>query len=223
VIAVETLKRSTMTFSDEKEPGDLGTQGKTPSEQPTREAQFTRQARQQRRRTAPDVQPDERGSEKLHDDAGYVGRVQPTQPQGTLSGAGDAARVRSELARDLLHRVAQLAALVGDVSLPASIQLFKRDLSRCHAALRGYPSESDFLSIITLVESALTQMRWKEYSRTQFERIRSAIEVGYRQSRVEYADYERIRRGFAEGGIDTHPRINLESLTPEEMADAEDD
>jgi hypothetical protein len=229
MVAIETLTRSVMTSRSViksgkiEEPTELRTQGKTPTELSPAEPQLTPSPSQGRRGTAPYVEPDERGNEKLYDEAEYTGGVQRAQVEETSGNAGEAARVRSELARELLHRVERLVPLVGDVSLPVNIQLLKRDLSHCHDALRAHPSESDFLSIITLVESAMTQTRWKEYSRSQFERIRSAVEVGYRQSHVEYADYERIRRDFAEGDIDTHPRINLDSLSLEDITDAEDD
>ena len=221
--AIETLKRPVMTLSDAEEPSELTTQGKTPSESPASEPQFIRPPWQQQLRTAPYVEPDEGGNRKLYDEAEYAGGVQPVQTEETSGDDGEAARVRSELARELLHRVEQLPALVGDVSLPTNIQLLKRDLSRCHDALRHHPTESSFLSIITLVESAITQTRWKEYSRNQFDRIRSAFEVGYRQLHVNYDDYDRIRRAFAVDSINTHVRIDLESLSLEDIRDAEED
>ena len=221
--AIETLKRRELTFSDAEERSELTTQRKTSSEPSAPQPQFTRLPSQRQLRTAPYVEPDERGNEKLYNDAEYAGRVQPLETEETPGDDGEATRVRSDLARELLHRVEQLAALVGDVSLPTNIQLLKRDLSGCHDALRHYPTESDFLSIITLVESAITRTRWKEYSPNQLDLIHSAIQVGYRQLRINYGDYERIRRGFTERSIDTNPRIDLESLSLEEITDAEED
>lgn len=221
--AIETLGRRAMTFGDREELSELTTQGKSSPEPSAPEPQFVRPPWQGRLWTGPHVEPDERGNKELYNEAEYLDGVHLVATEETPGDDGQAARVRSELARQLLGRVEQLSPLVGDVSLPTNIQLLKRDLSRCHDALRHHPTESNFLSIITLVESAVTQTRWKEYSRSQLDRIRSAFEVGYRQPHVDYDDYDRIRRAFGVDGIDTHPRIDLESLSLEDLADAEED
>ena len=39
----------------------------------------------------------------------------------------------------------------------------------------------------------MSQLKWKEYDRSQLERIASAIAVGYRQAHVTYDDYAQVR------------------------------
>ena len=95
---------------------------------------------------------------------------------------GEGGRVRSELARDLVKRVDQLLLLVGDVSLATHIGLLKHDLSRCHDALKPPLSETNYLSIVTLVEAAMAQLKWKQYdsppARDDSTRL---LDIGYRQ------------------------------------------
>src|SRR5207245_9263058 len=110
---------------------------------------------------------------------------------------GEGSRVRSELARDLVQRVDQLLPLVGDVSLATHIGLLKRDLSRCHDSLRDHPGESNYLSIVTLVESAMAQLKWKQYVKPQLETIRQVLDIGYHQVRVRFDDYQKARALFS--------------------------
>jgi hypothetical protein len=67
---------------------------------------------------------------------------------------------RADLARRLLARVERLAALLGTVPLATEIQLLKRDLSRGHDLLRP-AGETNFLSVVCLVEGALASLTWK--------------------------------------------------------------
>jgi hypothetical protein len=173
-----------------------------------------------RYRTLSAVEPEELGDEEERNFADVRDRVEPTRrPAVSEDDSGTASRVRSEVARDVLHRIDQVTPLVGDVSLATNIQLLKRELSRCHDVLKDYPSESSFLSLVTLVESAMSRKKWKDYTREQLELIRSAIEVGYRHARVSHDDYERVRQQFQSGRIDTIPRIDLESLQIDEFTD----
>jgi hypothetical protein len=174
--------------------------------------------------TVLDVDPAERGDEEE--------RNQATPPEGDRRQGkkepetiedGEGSRVRSELARDLVQRVDQLLPLLGDVSLATHIGLLKRDLSRCHDALKDHPGESNYLSVVTLVESAMAQLKWKQYGKPQLETIRQALDIGYRQVRVNFGDYEKARRLFSQQRVDSTPRIDLESLKWEDITDAEEE
>jgi hypothetical protein len=176
-----------------------------------------------RRPTVPtglDVDPAERGDEEEQNQAGPLeGNQERVAKEQDRIEDGEGGRVRSEQARDLVQRVNQLLPLVGDVSLAAHIGLLKRDLSRCHDALKDYASsESNYLSIVTLVESAMAQLKWKQYTRPQIEAIRQALDIGYRQVRVRFEDYEKFRTLFAQKNVDTTPRMDLESLKWEDIA-----
>ncbi len=132
-------------------------------------------------------------------------------------------RVRREQARELSQRVDQLLLLLGDLSLATHIGLLKRDLSRCHDALRDYPDESNYLSIITLVESALTQLKWKQYTRSRLQAIHKALDIGSRQVRVSFADYEKVQQLLSDANVDASPRLDLEAVSWNEIANEEDD
>lgn len=172
--------------------------------------------------TALDVDPAERGDEDQRNQAAplEVDRGQEERRSEVIED-GEGGRVRSEVARDLVQRVNQLLPLIGDVTLAANIGLLKRDLSQCHDKLNGHPSESDYLSIVTLVESAMTQLKWKQYTRSQLQAICEALNIGYRQVRVRFEDYEKARDLLSMKNVDSTPRIDLESLKWEDLADDE--
>src|SRR5256885_3183104 len=88
---------------------------------------------------------------------------------------------RAELARQLLARVERLPALLGAIPLATEVQLLKRDLSRGHDVLRS-AGEPNFLSVITLVESALACLTWKRYTPEVVDALRQAFAAGARQS-----------------------------------------
>jgi hypothetical protein len=170
------------------------------------------------------VDPAERGNEEERNQAAplEVDRGREKKEPEAIEG-GEGSRVRSELARDLVQRVDQLLPLLGDVSLATHIGLLKRDLSRCHDALRNHSGESNYLSIVTLVESAMAQLKWKQYGTTQLDTIRQTLDIGYRQVRVNFGDYEKARALFSQQSVDPTPRIDLESLKWEDITDAEED
>lgn len=169
--------------------------------------------------TVLDVGPAERGDEEERNQAAPLD-IDQGQERKKLRAIedGEGSRVRSELARDLVQRLDQLLPLVGDVSLATYIGLLKRDLSRCHDALGNHPGESNYLSVVTLVESAMSQLKWKQYGEKQLMTIRQALEVGYRQVRVDFGDYEKVCAQFSRQNVDPTPRIDLESLTREDLA-----
>jgi hypothetical protein len=219
--AIETLKANRLTFGSRDEPRDLTTP-RTLTREAHPEEYRPRFQRWGQLTTIAEVEPDERGKEDLRDQAlSSSFEVETVEREEAYDRDGESARLRSELARDILDRMERVIPLAGEVALPTNIELLKRDLSRCHDQLRKRPAESGFLSIVTLIESALTQRKWREFTREQFERMRSAIKVGYLQSRVTFDDYERVRREVADD-IDTTPRISLESLSWEDVQDDEE-
>jgi hypothetical protein len=134
----------------------------------------------------------------------------------------EAMRVRSEVAKDIRSSVNDLKSKIGDVSFVTYLQLVKRNLSRAHDVLGDRPSETVFLSIVTLVESALSQARWSDYSLEQLELIGAAADLGYRQPEIRYQDYECLRHAFAATQIDVRPRIDLDAFQLGDLTDDED-
>ncbi len=128
-------------------------------------------------------------------------------------------RTRADLARQLFVRAERLPGLLGTVPLATELQLLKRDLSRGHDILRTAPSEVNFLSVVTLVESALACLTWKQYTPEVVDAIRRAFASGTRPGPFTFADYDAVRRHFDERGIPATPAVDLESLTPKDLDD----
>ena len=128
---------------------------------------------------------------------------------------------RAGLARQLLDRVERLSPLLGTVPLATEVQLLKRDLSRGHDVLRP-AGETNFLSVVTLVESALACLTWKQYTSVVVEALREAFTAGTRQGAFTFADYNTIRTLFRERGITVVPTIDLDALSPEDLEDGQE-
>jgi hypothetical protein len=169
--------------------------------------------------TEPAVDPVELGDEEERNEAEPTDRGTRKKKAARHSPSEEAARVRSELARDLVRRCEQLLPLVGEVSLATHLALLQRDLSRCYKPLRQHPSETNFLSIVALVEMALTGKKLREFDRAYLEAVRTALDIGYRSTHVEYDAVERVRELFRTEKIDTAPRIDLLKIRPEDLED----
>jgi len=118
-------------------------------------------------------------------------------------------QTRVDLARQLLERVERLPELLNTVPLATEVQLLKRDLSRGHEVLRAFPEERSFLSVVTLVESVLACLTWKEYTPQIVDALRQAFTAGIHQAPFTFADYDAICRLFGQRGIRTVPSVNL--------------
>lgn len=139
-------------------------------------------------------------------------------PDGTVQ-TQQGPLTRADLARQLLARAERLPALLGTIPLATELQLLKRDLSRGHEVLRTAPSEASFLSVVTLVESALACLTWKQYTPEVVDAVRRAFAAGTRPGPFTFADYDAVRRQFTECGIPTTPAVDLDSLTPKDLDD----
>lgn len=220
--ALAAMYEATATISIPVE-SEFLTSHRTPTNRKQQPVRLRRGREMPRYDTGPEVDPHERGDEEECNRAeGKAADQTSTASEEAVSSDGEAVRVRSEIARDLIHRVDELVPLVGDVALATNVQLLKRDLSRCHDLLRGHPRESDFLSIVTLVESSLAQLKWKQYTRPQLETIRQVFDIGYRQVQVGFEEYEKARTLFCSKHVEATPRIDLESLKWEDIKDEEE-
>jgi hypothetical protein len=112
-----------------------------------------------------------------------------------------------------------MLTLNGDISLATEIALLKRQLSSCHDLLGDHPSETNYLSIVCLVESALTGLKFRHFDRPRLEALRRALDVGCRNPEVQYQDVKMVRQLFQQEKVDIMPRIDLLSLTPEDLED----
>src|SRR5207302_5358957 len=96
---------------------------------------------------------------------------------------------RSDPARQLLARAERLPALLGTIPLTTEVQLLKRDLSRGHDVLRA-ANETNFLSVVTLVESALACLTWKQYTPAVVDVLRQAFSAAARATPFTFPDYD---------------------------------
>ena len=180
----------------------------------------------ERKRTAALVEEVERGLS--YEQVQNEGVLEPSRrarrrgPAAVDSADGEASRLRSALARQMSQRARNLISHLGDPSFATSLELLKRDLSRCHDRLANRPSEAHFLSLVTLIESVFAQTKLKDYTPSQLEQVLAAIEVAYRQPKITFEDYERIRKDFLRHGIETRPIFDLDVLSMDELADGEE-
>jgi hypothetical protein len=85
----------------------------------------------------------------------------------------------------------------------------------------SFAGETNFLSAITLVESALACLTWKDYTSTVVDALRETFMAGSRHGAFTFNDYDALRRSFDGRGIPTVPAIDLDSLEPEDIEDGQ--
>jgi hypothetical protein len=125
---------------------------------------------------------------------------------------------RTDLARRLLARVERLPALLGTIPLTTEVQLLKGELSRGHDVLRS-AGETNFLSVVTQVESALACLTWKQYTPEVADTLREAFGAGTRQEAFTFTDYDTIRTLFRDRGVPSVPAIDLDVLESGDLDD----
>jgi hypothetical protein len=134
----------------------------------------------------------------------------PVFPQ---SAAGVPSALSTDERRKLAGRLDSLMNRVieshGKVSMAANLQLLKRELSRCHDVLGALTYESDYLSIVTLVEANLASMDWKSATKQQLRQVEQALAVGCAESSVTFDDYTRAARRLRGSGLPTMPSFEL--------------
>lgn len=155
-------------------------------------------------RTVPRVRRVERGNADTRD-LYAPGVTEPT----TSDVAGEPARNRAEIAGQLSTAISHAIAGHGSVKLAAALQILRRELSRCHDALGPFPTESDFLSIVTLVEMEIGGRNWKEISKQELEALKLAVEVGVKEPLVTFDHYNKALRRLNASGWVTGPSLDL--------------
>ncbi len=126
---------------------------------------------------------------------------------GLLS--GDLPEKRQEVAERLVALMERVIKSHLNVSMAANLQVVKRELSRCHDVLGSSRHESDYLSIITLVEANLACMDWKSATRRQLEQIKQSLAVGCEERHVTFDHYSRAVRRLRRFGLPTMPTFEV--------------
>jgi hypothetical protein len=121
---------------------------------------------------------------------------------------------RPELARQLLARADRLAPRLGDISFAAELQLLKRELARGHRLLSS-PEDTNYLSVVTLVEGALASLTWKKYTPQILDALRLAFSAGTHEAPFTFEQYNAIRQHFKTSGIAIGPILELTPSTLE--------
>jgi len=121
----------------------------------------------------------------------------------------EAVRKRRAIAERLAALMAKVVAHRGQIAMAADVQLVKRELARAHAVLGESKSESNYLSVITLVEANLATMDWKNASAEQLRQVQQALTVGCAASAVTFDQYRRLERSFRGYGLPTIPTFDF--------------
>ncbi len=132
----------------------------------------------------------------------------------TTDSAPAAAATRRELAAQLSRAIARVIAGHGSVKMATALQLLKRELSRSHDVLGPLKTENDYLSIVVLVETGLGTKDWKAISKQELNALRAALEIGAKEPRVTFDDYNRTFRLLNASGWGTGP--SFEFADPDE-------
>jgi hypothetical protein len=131
---------------------------------------------------------------------------------GTSSATGDeevAASTRKETAGQLAKAIRRVIAAYGSASMATAFQLLRRELSKCHDSLGPLPSESNFLSITTLVEMELGNKSWQQVSQEELNALKRAIDLGVSEPRVTYDHFNQTCRVLNASGYVTGPALEF--------------
>lgn len=155
-------------------------------------------------RTRTKVLRSEQGDEDQVDQTtGEESLVEPLRPIGAFIDE------RCELAHRLERLVQRMLDNHGKVRMAADVQLLRRELSRGHDILGSSRRESNYLSIVTLVEAALSDMDWKTVTTQQLREIRNAVSIGYSDADVTFEAFDHVSRVFRTSGLRTMPPIDF--------------
>lgn len=157
------------------------------------------------RATEPIIDQTEKGDAEAMDQHGGSGALDDigSDPQA-------AAAVRKQVAGSLAQAIARVIAACGSAKMPAQLHLLKRELSGCHEVLGSLSTETDFLSIVTLIEMDLGTRDWKTITKDELRALQRAVKVGIDQSLVSFDDYELVLRTLHSSGYTPGPAMHLD-------------
>jgi hypothetical protein len=119
--------------------------------------------------------------------------------------------VRQAITKDLSDCLASMKESLGEPSLAVQVRILKEKLSEAHDKIAYFPDEeNDFRSLITLVESYLSQWKWKQYTASHLQVVESAFKRAASLDTFGYNDLVQIRRDFRSNKIRTLPIIPIE-------------
>ncbi len=133
----------------------------------------------------------------------------PAETSNETGMALAAAEKRREIAARLAKAIGQALSNFGAVKMAADLALLKRELSQAHDLLRTLPTEGDFFSIVVLVESALGNRPWREISRQELQALKATLDIGVKEAKVTFDEYNRALRTLNASGWKTGPTLEF--------------
>jgi hypothetical protein len=155
-------------------------------------------------RTAAHIDRREKGDEKAKD----LGAL--PDPLTGESQDQQAAALRRKLAESLCEIVARMIASQGSVRLASHLQILRRELSQCHELLVPFKSETDFLSLVVLVEMELGNKDWKAITKPELQTLKDMLQIGVREPRVTFDHYNQAARSLVASGWISGPTFEID-------------
>lgn len=156
-------------------------------------------------RTLPQIAGGERGDLKARDAAGVQ-----TGPALSAALVGETAEQRREMAGRLCELMTRVVSNCGRVRMAADIELLKRELARCHEVLGQTGLESDYVSIITLVEASIASMDWKHATKDQLRRVNEILTVGRDTTPVTFDHFNKALKVLRGHMLPTGPSFEID-------------
>jgi hypothetical protein len=163
-------------------------------------------------RTNPTISPDERGKPTVSDQ--FVGRF--TDAHTPQNGAAIDARI--SVATNISKAMSAVIASRKKISMPANLQVLRRRLSDALGVVLISGKESNYASVITLIESTLAASDWKHLSLEQLREIQRAVDLGLVDREVTFDEYRKAAKRIRGYSIQTRPATDFS-----ETADCADD
>lgn len=130
-----------------------------------------------------------------------------------------APQLRRDLARRLDQELGELLVLVGTPAFAINLHRVKRTLLEGHDLLSPHRSESDFDSLLVLVELALACLPWKQLTGSHVKALQRVIRLGCGKRTIGIGDQERARKILNAARIETIPRLDLTSVEESNLKD----
>lgn len=121
-----------------------------------------------------------------------------------------AAEKRKKMAGGISKAFERLGTHCGKARAAADLQLLKRELARCHEELGPYPSESNFLSIVVLLELELGKKAWNAISKEELLFLKRAADIGISKDQITFDDYNFHLRTLNSSGYRTGPILDFD-------------
>jgi hypothetical protein len=143
-------------------------------------------------------------------DSGYSGSAHKYKTQEESQLAKIFMQKRQSLARRLVDCLDRLRSTSQKSKRLVESAVIKRILALCHTELRESPSEVDFLSFVTLFESAIEETTWIKLESYQLREIHKLLIQAANENRLDYNYYTTAIRVFRGNLIKSLPSFEID-------------